>query len=325
VNKAFLDIFICPSCGGSLSYESETLACMCGASYPIICDVPVFINISVASDVIQRTAEHYGQGWVRGAATSDPSKTEPWHYDEMIKVRDFPVAEIGWGIEGGCGNGKDTARLALSNPDSMIIAVDLSEGAYVAQRRLQALGIKNVQIIRADLANLPIRSDIFEWGYSFGVLHHMPDPNAGLKEMSRVLKRNAQIALYLYSDLREKPMLRVGVLATGVLRVLTKKLPLVWLRFLCIFLMPFVFVFLTLPARVLKGVGLARLAQKIPHHHNKSFLSLFGELYDRLGAQIEFRYNQQTLVKLYENSGMKMIGTGQIPIWRGWVSWGRKL
>ena len=88
--------------------------------------------------------------------------------------------------------------------------------------------------------------------------------------------------------------------------------------------MPFVYLFLTMPAKFIKLIGFYNFSIKIPHHHNQTMISIYGELYDRFGAQIEFRYSIDDLKKIFEKYKLKFEGNGQIPIWRGHVIWGRK-
>ena len=96
------------------------------------------------------------------------------------------------------------------------------------------------------------------------------------------------------------------------------------LKLLCYLLMPFVFLLLTIPSMTSKFFGYVKFAQKIPHHHNKSLLSIYGELYDRMGAQIEYRYNIKQLKKIFSDNSLSFEGNGEIEIWRGHVIWGKK-
>ena len=313
------DIFQCPKCHGDLMQNNQNLICECGARFPIICDVPTFIEFN--SSEVEKTSLHYGDGWMK----SDPAEQiKPWHYNEMVKLFDFPKGLTGIGFEGGCGHGKDTIQLALANPDSTIIAVDLSEGAYVTAARLRHHGIKNVRVIRCDLAKVPLKDKVIDWTYSFGVLHHMPDPEKGIGEISRISKPGSSILTYLYTDLREKPILWLLHAPIFIIRRFTLCLSIANLWRFCKMIAPFIFIALTLPARLLKYIGLGSIAESIPYHHIKQYNNLYGELYDRFGARFEYRYNPNRIRRLYESAGVKVVDFGQITIWRGWVTLGRK-
>jgi SAM-dependent methyltransferase len=310
--------FNCADCANSYSYENGV--------------VDTFLSASESIAVIEgesqiNTSKHYGSSWVSSMnewSENNGADVRTWHYDQMEQLFKFPSRCSGIGLEGGCGHGKDTVLLARANPDALIIAVDLSDGAYVTASRVAALGINNVIVIRASMLDLPLREGLVDWLYSFGVFHHTPSTQKCFTECARVMKSDAKMITYLYSDLKEFPLLRLGVKLLNTLRPITKRLPLGVLNGLCIALAPVVFLSLTVPARILKSVGLVSLAEKIPHHHNKTVKSVIGELYDRFGAQVENRYNPSELREMHEKAGFEVQGIDRIPIWRGWVSFAEK-
>lgn len=265
--------------------------------------------------IAKKTAAHYGDGWTRGE--QHITDGQPWHYDRMREVYDFPAGQHGVGLEAGCGGGRDTVRLALANPESTIYAVDISEGAAVTERLVQRLELENVEVLRADLAAIPLPSNSVDWCYSFGVLHHMSDPESGIREIGRLVKPDGRIVTYLYSDLREHPVLRAGVLVATAIRVATRRMPLPLLGWLCWVLAVPIYVLITLPCRLL---GITEL----PYTAETTIRQVWGGLHDRLGAQVEKRYNPKSIAKLYAAGGFTLDGVGQIPGWRGWVSWGRR-
>lgn len=74
-------------------------------------------------------------------------------------------------MDAGCGGGRYTyiaARLGAN-----VIAVDLS-GAVEKTKELTG-HFPNVEIVQANLFELPFRNEIFDYIYSIGVLHHTPD------------------------------------------------------------------------------------------------------------------------------------------------------
>ena len=53
----------------------------------------------------------------------------------------------------------------------------------------------NVTFHQSDVDHLPIADRSQDFGYSLGVLHHVPDPAAVLAESARVLRRGARIVI----------------------------------------------------------------------------------------------------------------------------------
>ncbi|HEX3350713.1 MAG TPA: methyltransferase, partial [Acetobacteraceae bacterium] len=78
---------------------------------------------------------------------------------------------------------------------------DRSErAAGVAKARLAARGLDNVDFVRASLLDLP-RSGLgpFDYVDCCGVLHHLPDPAAGLASLEAVLAPGGGMGLMLYA------------------------------------------------------------------------------------------------------------------------------
>ena len=105
-------------------------------------------------------------------------------------------------LDAGCGSGVSTDYLALLNPGSNILAIDISEGALkVATERLKRSGGEKKARLRFKNHNL---LDIsmegpFDYINSIGVLHHLKDPLLGLKALGSVLKPGGILHLFLYA------------------------------------------------------------------------------------------------------------------------------
>ena len=83
-------------------------------------------------------------------------------------------------LEGGCGKGRHT-QLAANWGAREVIGVDLSdavETAFAATRQLE-----NAHIVQADIYHLPL-ARVFDYAFSIGVLHHLPDPRAGFRSLA---------------------------------------------------------------------------------------------------------------------------------------------
>ncbi|WP_428246290.1 methyltransferase domain-containing protein [Ferrovibrio sp.] len=101
----------------------------------------------------------------------------------------------------GCGTGMHAIIAATNYSNSKVLAVDLSRASLAyGKRKTLELGIKNIEFAQADilkLGQLPQRFDVIE---CFGVLHHMREPLAGLKQLAMLLKPDGYMMLGLYSE-----------------------------------------------------------------------------------------------------------------------------
>lgn len=98
----------------------------------------------------------------------------------------------------GCGT-QQAAQVAAGLPGARIVGTDISEHSLSETRRLAGkAGIGNIT-----LSQLPIeRTDELERDFDLvictGVLHHLADPDAGLKALKSVLRSNGSMHLMLY-------------------------------------------------------------------------------------------------------------------------------
>lgn len=108
----------------------------------------------------------------------------------------------------GCGTGRQAIRLASYFNDLNIIAIDLS-GRSLAYAKQQASKYKvdNIQFIQADIlefSSFPMLFDVIECS---GVLHHMEDPEQGLRSLSNVLSPTGVMKIALYSETARKQVI----------------------------------------------------------------------------------------------------------------------
>ena len=57
----------------------------------------------------------------------------------------------------------------------------------------------NIHIIQADIFNLPFKKGIFDYIYSIGVLHHTPDTRKAFNMIVPFLKKEGELAVFLYA------------------------------------------------------------------------------------------------------------------------------
>ena len=97
-------------------------------------------------------------------------------------------------IDVGCGNGR-IGRI-IGPLSAKYFGCDLSESVYAFPSYLEA---SNISLIRASGTNLPFYDEVSDISVCWGVLHHMDDPFAGLKELFRVTKSGGEILIFIYS------------------------------------------------------------------------------------------------------------------------------
>ena len=118
--------------------------------------------------------------------------TGPDHDLGEALARMFPDRPVRRRIEtmlvAGGGTGYEPLMAARQNPAARVLSLDLSRAslAYGARMALR-LGIGNVRFLQGDLLHVDALGEQFDAILASGVLHHMADPEAGLRALAGVL------------------------------------------------------------------------------------------------------------------------------------------
>jgi len=114
-----------------------------------------------------------------------------WPTERLRENREILIA--------GCGTSQ-AAKYALREPNARVTAIDISETSLNNTRLLQ----QKHALDNLELRQLSI-SDVRELGKSFdqivctGVLHHLPDPELGLRALRDVLKPQGAMQIMVYA------------------------------------------------------------------------------------------------------------------------------
>jgi SAM-dependent methyltransferase len=107
-------------------------------------------------------------------------------------------------LDAGCGTGVSTDYLCHLNPGASVLAVDISGGTLeVARERTRRSGaaaqVRELRIEQRSLLDLEGEGP-FDYINSVGVLHHLREPQAGLRALADRLAPGGVLHLFLYAD-----------------------------------------------------------------------------------------------------------------------------
>lgn len=114
-----------------------------------------------------------------------------WPFKERTQDLDILVA--------GCGTSQ-AAKVAFFVPNARVTAIDLSgESISHTQHVLDKYQIRNVELHQMPIEEAGKLNQKFDLIVSTGVLHHLPDPNAGLQVLQELLRPDGSMNLMVYA------------------------------------------------------------------------------------------------------------------------------
>jgi SAM-dependent methyltransferase len=99
----------------------------------------------------------------------------------------------------GCGTSQAAAH-AMREPDAQVTGIDISETSLRHTRELQRkYGLRNLDLHRLAIEEVGELGQEFDEVVCTGVLHHLPDPDAGLRALRGVLKPDGAMHVMVYA------------------------------------------------------------------------------------------------------------------------------
>jgi SAM-dependent methyltransferase len=266
------------------------------------------------SDQTRATSERFGYGWTVGGLPAPVTAPVSYHFEMMRKALGAPQPS-GLVLDAGAGEGLDLASVGLM-PGCRAVGVELSDGGVRATAA--RIPQSNAVLVQGNLLQLPLQSSIFDFAYSYGVVHHTTDPELAVREIVRTLKPGAALLIYVYEDFESRGLMwRAALAAVNAVRRPISGLSPRNIRRVCAAIAPLVYLTCTVPSRHFawaKGFP-------YPATQNRNMRSLIPDLYDRFAAPIEQRYSESTARRLVEQAGCEVRAAAYA---RGWCVWGTK-
>ncbi|MFG2874210.1 class I SAM-dependent methyltransferase [Streptomyces sp. NPDC048337] len=98
-------------------------------------------------------------------------------------------------LDAGCGTGRALTPLrAAVGPTGTVLGADLTPQMLAAAQR--AGRAEEGTLLLADVARLPLRDGALDAVFAAGLIAHLPDPGANLRELARVVRPGGRLALF---------------------------------------------------------------------------------------------------------------------------------
>ncbi len=267
------------------------------------------------ANIDKDTVKGFGEEWSAFQQDRLDEKEALEQFNRYFSVFDWQkINSQSVGFDLGCGSGR-WAKLMASKVGTLY-CVDASDKALaVAKKNLNAL--PNCQFINTTVDNMPFSDSSMDFGYSLGVLHHIPDTYAAIESCVKKIKSGAPFLAYIYYAFDNKPLwFRSIWKVSDLLRLFICKLPFPIKKALCILIATAVYWPLARLSGFLEEMGSNVDNIPLSAYRFLSFYSMQTDALDRFGTRLEQRFSKRQIKEMFERAGLQNVKfSDSIPYW----------
>lgn len=264
-----------------------------------------------------KTVDGFGDEWHRFDQSGLSSAEHEELFQKYFKI--FPwdkLPENPKGYDMGCGSGRWSKLVAPRV--GILHCIDPSSAINVARRNL--IDNKNCIFHQEGVSDCSLQESSMDFGYSLGVLHHVPDTRKAIIDCVKLLKPGAPFLIYLYYDLDNRAWVyRCLWRLSNLIRVIVSRLPHGIRYVVSQFFALFIYLPLARFAALLEKFGLSsEKASKFPlgFYRHLSFYTMRTDALDRFGTRLEQRFTRSEIERMMEASGLNnIIFSDRDPYW----------
>jgi SAM-dependent methyltransferase len=252
-----------------------------------------------------KTIKSFGEEWTKFNQSKMSLSESQKAFDEYFSI--FPwhiLPNESVGFDMGCGSGRWAKFVAPKV--HQLHCIDPSIAIGIAKENL--INFNNIIFHQSTLENSGIPQESMDFGYSLGVLHHIPNTLSGIQSCTKLLKKGAPLLLYLYYAFENRPiwfrtLWKLSDLARRVIHYLPFRLKQVVTDTIAIFIyFPFARI-----SKILEKIGFDVSKIPLSYYRNHTFYTLRTDSLDRFGTPLENRFTRDQIKDMMEKSGLTNI------------------
>jgi SAM-dependent methyltransferase len=256
-------------------------------------------------NVDHAVVESFGQEWER----FDQSRVDLAEERDLFEryFSEFPWQQLpknAVGFDVGCGTGR-WARWVAPRV-GVLNCIEPSNAMRVAERNLRDLPACRLQ--QRTVEDMDIADASCDFGYSLGVLHHIPDTEAGIRCCVAKLKAGAPFLVYLYYAFDNRPwwFRAIWKLSDAVRRAVSN-MPFRVRAVICDVIATVVYWPLATVARLAEKLGLKVDAFPLAAYRSRTFYNMRTDALDRFGTTLEHRFTRDEIAGMMSRAGLDRI------------------
>lgn len=272
------------------------------------------MNKAKTSNLDAKTVAGFGDEWSRFDQTGmsdDDTKQIFESYFSVFPWGDLPKDAVGFDL--GCGSGR-WAKLVAPRV-GILHCIDPSAAIDVARKNLSAQ--TTCEFHQAGVDDIPLRDQSMDFGYSLGVLHHIPDTRAALAACVSKLKPGAPFLLYMYYAFDNRPLwFRTIWQLTDWVRKVVSRMPHGLRYVMSQVIAALVYWPLARLAKLAEYLGGDVKNFPLTSYRNWGFYVMRTDALDRFGTRLEQRFTQSEIKTMMEQAGLDRIKfSSRVPFW----------
>lgn len=269
--------------------------------------------MSDCENIDRATVKGFGEEWryFNQAALSDGEKKRlfddyfhifPWN---ILQEKDSVGADL------GCGTGR-WASLVAPRVKTLHL-IDASEDTLqVAKNNLHYLS--NLSYHHSSIDEMPLPDNSLDFAYCLGVLHHVPDIESAVAQISRKLRRGAPFLSYLYYAFDNRPFwFRWLWHLHNVARGIIWRMPFPLRLFFSQVIAFTVYLPVSRAALIADRLGCLPPSWPLAYYRDKSLYVMRTDSLDRFGTKLEKRYSRAQIKDILEKAGFADIRFSEKP------------
>ena len=261
-----------------------------------------------------KTIESFGDEWTQ-FDQSDLSNKEAYEiFKNYFSI--FPLSKLSKTSEGfdmGCGSGRWAKFIAPKV--GLLHCIDPSKSIKIAKKKLRKFD--NIKYHQKSLDRSGLKKESQDFGYSLGVLHHVPKTESAIVSCVKLLKPGAPFLLYIYYSFDNRPIwFKLLWLISNYMRLIVQRLP-KFLKFLiCDIIAIFIYYPLARFLLLIENLGFGLKNFPLYFYRSKSFYVMRTDSRDRFGTPLEKRFTKKEIYKMMKQSGLERIKfKNSLPFW----------
>ncbi len=269
----------------------------------------------ITENIDLETVKGFGEEWSHFDQSDLSPQEHQEQFDRYFKV--FPWDKLpkeSTGFDMGCGSGRWAQKAA--ERFGTLHCVDASAPALeVTKRALKAFS--KTQFHCASVDHLPFEDDSQDFGYSLGVLHHIPDTQNALNACVKKIKKDAPFLLYIYYAFDSKPWWFKAIWRlSDILRRGIYRLPFVLRRQVTNIIAGVVYWPLARLSGMMAKLGLKVENIPLSQYRHHSFYTMRTDALDRFGTKLEQRFTLAQIKNMMTEAGLKdLVHSPEAPFW----------